>query len=139
MFMGVYFTWAVMTVMSSRVYLNLVLVDQGGGRHGMTTAGLSSFHTRRANHPEGTEREAGHIETSGAKKIHRRIPLTTFSTVSLYLFSSLHSTSLTLHTLFRRSSAWNVKHNRMPNRTLRSKGAKTLSGTLAPDAKIFYL
>ena len=97
MFMGVYFAWAVMTVMSSRVYLNLVLVAHGGGRGGVTTGGLSSFRTR-ANHPENTE---GHIVTFGAKPIHRRVPLATFTTVSLYVssFPSSFITILSLQTV----------------------------------------
>jgi hypothetical protein len=89
MYMGVYFTWAVMTVMSSRVYLNLVLLAHGGGTDGVTTGGLSSFHTGRANHPE-TEMEVEHSATFGAKRMRRHPPLTTFTMVSLCIFSSLY-------------------------------------------------
>jgi hypothetical protein len=87
MFMGVYFTWAMMTVMSSRVYLNLVLAAHGGGRDGMTTGGLSSFRGGRTNnHPEGAEGERGQIVTFGAKRQSRRVALMeTFTTVGFFI------------------------------------------------------
>jgi len=131
--MGVYFAWAVMTVMSSRVYLNLVLVVHGGrGRDGMTTGGLSTFRTARVDNPEGIEREAGHIETFGAKHINRRIPLTTFTTVGLDLLSfpslpCIPYRRLPPYTLSRRLSAWNTTRGWMPNQTLWSEGVKALS------------
>lgn len=111
--MGVYFAWAVMTVMSSRVYLNLVLVAHGGGRDaGVTTRGLSTFRAGRANHPEGIEREVGHIETFGAKRMGRRIPLTTFTTVCLYFSPPLLFLVFPIiayrYTLSRRPSLWNA-------------------------------
>jgi hypothetical protein len=87
MYMGIYFAWATMTLMSSRVYLNLVLAAHGGGSDDVTTGGLSSFHAGQANHPESTERETGQTVTLGANRVHRRVPVTTFTTVGLYLFS----------------------------------------------------
>jgi hypothetical protein len=85
--MGVYFALAMNTVISSRVYLNLTLVAHGGGRDGVTTGAFSSLHTGWANPPEGTEMEVGQDTTFGSKRIHRCIPLTTFTTVSACLFS----------------------------------------------------
>jgi hypothetical protein len=90
--MGVYVTWAINTVMSNRVYLNLTLAAHAHGRgiDGVTTTttGLSSTRVEWANHPDGTEMELERTETFGAKRKKRRTPTTTFSTVSLgYLFS----------------------------------------------------
>jgi hypothetical protein len=79
--------WAMNTTISSRVYLNLTLAAHGRGRDGVTTGTLSSFHTGWANPPEGSEIEVGQDTTFGAKCTHRRIPLTTFTTVSVCLFS----------------------------------------------------
>jgi hypothetical protein len=81
-FMGVYFAWSVMTVMSSRVFLNLVFVVHG--RPKMTTGGLSTFRAKRTIRTE--VEEGGQLETFGAKNIHHNVPLTTF-TVSTGLYS----------------------------------------------------
>jgi hypothetical protein len=88
-FMGVYFAWAVMTVMSSRVYLNLVLVSHGGGTEA-STIGLVSprCHAAYRTGTTGTGGEWAQVETFGAKKIRHTIPLTTFTVVSVYLFPS---------------------------------------------------
>jgi hypothetical protein len=51
----------------------------------VTTGGLSSFGTDGTNHLEGTETEVGQATMFGA--IHSHVSLTTFSTVSLSLFS----------------------------------------------------
>lgn len=83
--MRVYITWATNTVMSSRVYLNLVLAAHGGEMDGVTTGRVSSF---RVNHPDGTDREPGQIVMFGGERVHRRAPLTIFAMVSLDLFSS---------------------------------------------------
>jgi hypothetical protein len=91
MFMAVYFTWGMMTTMSSRVYLNLVLAAHGGEGDGVTTGGLSSSHARPANHTEGTDKRPEYILTFGAKFINRRIAPATFAMVSLYLFAFLGS------------------------------------------------
>jgi hypothetical protein len=81
-FMGVYFAWAVMIVMSSRVFLNLVLAVHGGGRgtEGITTGTIPTFRTR-PEHRVGAE-ESEQVVTFGAKPIRHSVPLTTFSTVS---------------------------------------------------------
>jgi hypothetical protein len=99
MFMAIYFTWAMMTTMSSRVYLNLVLAAHSREEDSLTTGALSSFHTGRANHTEGTNRGLGQIVTFGGKPLHRHVPLTTFTTVSLYLspFHPLLVSPITAH------------------------------------------
>jgi hypothetical protein len=88
-FVGIYFAWAVMTVMSSRVYLNLVLVSHGGGSDEAVMSGLPSPRYQRAYRMETTEGKQGQVDTFGAQKIRHTIPLTTFTMVSVYLFPSL--------------------------------------------------
>lgn len=77
-FMGVYFAWAVMTVMSCRVFLNLVFVVHGRPNAGMTSGVLTSFHARAA--PRTEVEMPGQVETFGSKKIRHNVPLTVFST-----------------------------------------------------------
>ncbi|PVF92166.1 hypothetical protein CPB86DRAFT_227965 [Serendipita vermifera] len=77
-FMGVYFAWAVMTVMSCRVFLNLVFVLHGRPNAGMTSGVLTSFHARAA--PRTEVEMPGQVETFGSKKIRHNVPLTVFST-----------------------------------------------------------
>jgi hypothetical protein len=93
-FMGVYLAWAVMTVMSGRVFLNLVFAVHGRerGTEGATTAGIPTFHTRSGRYTEGGE--PGPLETFGAKRMRRGVPLTTFSTVSISFSSLYFSVSL---------------------------------------------
>jgi hypothetical protein len=93
-------SWAVITVMSGRVYLNLGLVTPDRGRNGMT-ARFVVIPYRMGQPSRRHRRGGGHIETFGVKQIHSRIP--TFSTVSLYflfLFSSLYSLHRLRYTLF---------------------------------------
>ncbi|KAG8838461.1 hypothetical protein FRC18_004421 [Serendipita sp. 400] len=70
-FMGVYFAWAVLTVMSSRVYVNLVLAAYGSGddRNLTTTVGFSSPRTG----------EAYQRGTFGMGRARDTFALTTFS------------------------------------------------------------
>ncbi|PVF92165.1 hypothetical protein CPB86DRAFT_717942 [Serendipita vermifera] len=93
-FMGVYFAWSTMTIMSGRVFLNLVLAVHGRrDTEGVTTAGISSLRMRRARHLQGDE--SGQTETFGAKNIRHNVPLTTFSTVSIH--ATLLSRALRYH------------------------------------------
>lgn len=69
-FMGVYVAWSVMTVMSGRVYLNLVLAAQGWDGNGETTAGLPTLPTLR---------KSKRIITFGAINARNTFPLTTLS------------------------------------------------------------
>ncbi|KAG8790536.1 hypothetical protein FRC16_000830 [Serendipita sp. 398] len=75
-FMGVYFAWAVLTVMSSRVYVNLVLAAYGSGddRNLTTTVGFSSPRT-------GETYQRG---TFGVGRARDTFALTTFSGVSIF-------------------------------------------------------
>jgi hypothetical protein len=143
MLVSVYLAWAMIAVMSSRIYLNLVLAANGGRMDGVTTGGLPSFRAGQGNQPEGTEGEVEHV-TFGAKLNHSHVPLTTFSTVSLYLFSvpSLPGISyhgLPLYILSRRLSGLITIRHQIPNRTFRREGSEGCHcwRDFAPVEKIF--
>ncbi|KAG8755179.1 hypothetical protein FRC14_004292 [Serendipita sp. 396] len=79
-FMGVYFAWSVMTTMSSRVYLNLVLAAHGRGENALTTGDLSTVPAPQKHCIGTAERGSRQSDTFGGDNVHNGFTLTTFST-----------------------------------------------------------
>ncbi|KAG8830964.1 hypothetical protein FRC17_003993 [Serendipita sp. 399] len=85
-FMGVYFAWSVLTVMSSRVYVNIISAAFGSSddQNMTTTVGFSS--TRMGGLYD--------TDTFGARDARHNVPLQTFSATIFTIDTSKHEREL---------------------------------------------